>query len=219
MKKYHWAILPILAVLFFNCGGTRQTNQTIDQDGQIADQEVKIDSVLPCDHSGILTVNLDDENCGILLELPNGSYMQILELADQNFTFSSGDRVRVSFEVLNQIKSSCPKAMQAIRVTCMEEDWNISHQKSTECIKTIDAFSVEWMHKIIGQLDPQKITRYDFRNNQYAYLFEGSKGKILTDCFGGELCQERPGMKGNCEQIWPLLSNEYVILVVNNNEE
>lgn len=208
-------ILTLVVFSLMACKTNKNMTTTEPSSGEIEKYSVEVDSVLPCDHSARIVLDIENASCGLMLTLPNGMSVQPIELPDPEFTFSSGDKVRVSFVERDDFKSDCANSQGIVQVTCLEKDWNLSYDKGDECVKTIDAFSIPWMKRIIGELDPEKVTRYDFED-RLAYKFEGKKGQVVVDCFGQELCRQRPGEKPACEMIQSMMSNAYVILVINN---
>ena len=71
------------------------------------------------------------------------------------------------------------------------------------------------MNKVINEMDPERITKYDY-NNQYAYGFKNRKGEVIFNCTGTELCRFMASEEDRCAQIRMKLSNQQVILVINN---
>lgn len=56
------------------------------------------------------------------------------------------------------------------------------------CAWTLDPYRVPWMVQIIKQTDPDRITRYKYREGA-AYLFASSAGFWLFDGYGRFICQ------------------------------
>ncbi len=85
-------------------------------------------------------------------------------------------------------------------------------QERPICAWTTDVYAIPWMVQIIKQIDPYKITRFQYQSDG-AYSFESQKGHYLFDCTGNLICNEAKG-ELNC-LVNPALSDPYVILVRN----
>ena len=214
MNLYSLSIFT-LGLFMTACSVSKKASVTPLSNEEVEAYEVKKDSVLPCDHSANIAMDADAE-CGLLLSMPNGSFFQPVSFPVVDFIFEDGQNVRVSFLERKGIKSDCAKSHMMVELTCLEKDWTFSDAKSDDCEDTIDVFSVGWMKRMLHEVDVEKITKYDYRNEK-AYVFEGKKGTLMSDCYGNELCRTRPGEKRDCMEIYSQLSNGYVILVVNNN--
>ncbi len=214
MNLYGLSIFAF-GLLMTACSASKKAAITPLSNEEVESYEVKKDSKLPCDHSANIAMDADAD-CGLLLSMPNGMILQPVTFPDVDFIFEDGQNVRVSFLEMKSAESDCEKSQMMVELTCLEKDWTFNDAKSEDCEDTIDAFSVGWMKRMLHEVDVEKITKYDYRNEK-AYAFEGKKGTLLSDCYGNELCRIRPGEKQDCMDVYSQLSNGYVILVVNNN--
>lgn len=214
MNKHSLLILTFVLTISA-CHSSKKAAVEPMSNAEVESYEVKKDSTLPCDHSANIAMDAD-ANCGLLLSMPNGTILQPISFPDTDFIFEDGQNVRVSFLERKSVESDCDKAQIMVELTCLEKDWTFSDAKSDKCEDTIDAFSIGWMKRMLHEVDVEKITKYDYRNEK-AYVFEGKKGTLMSDCYGNELCRIRPGERQDCMEIYGQLSNGYVILVVNNN--
>jgi len=203
-----------LLVIAFSCSSSKSgVNVSPEKKDDMVEVETEVVSV-PCDHTAtILSFTQEDPNCAVLFELANGMMFQPILLPDPNFTFNHGDRVRISYDILDNYEKGCSKAMAMAQVTCLEKDYSFDHGKG-QCVNTIDVFSVPWMNDVLNKMNAGRVTKYDFEE-KYAYGFKSQSGEVIFDCHGTEICRSRPQEGDQCFAIRNKLTNQQVVLVIN----
>jgi hypothetical protein len=199
------AMLAALLLIFAHCKGSKTS---IPKD--VSDKKTESALRLECDFSATVMVD-EGEGCGLLLVLPNGLILQPTGELEDGQSFEDGDRVRISYKVIEDMATSCSKAIAMADITCLKK---IEGQSSGECANVRDPFDVEWMKQAVNTLDARKVTRYSYREKR-AYMFSGIQETVIYDCFGQELCRYGEGGMEDCMDVISELSNEFVILVVN----
>ncbi|MDX1686069.1 MAG: hypothetical protein R3275_12600 [Saprospiraceae bacterium] len=220
-KRLLVKLLPVFGVLglcMFTSCGVQKTSESRSMQEKEETQVVQVDSFLPCEHTAEIVLDLESEPCGLLLKMPNGILFKPQDLPNPDFAMATGQKVRVSFEILPDQVSNCEKAKDVVSITCLQETLNTDYTKSDTCVRTKDAFAINWMKTIINEIDARRVTRYDYRE-QLAYKFEGPDRVIFTDCYGNVLCRATTEIEDRCNPVQAEMSNGYVILVVNIEEK
>ena len=198
-------MLAALLLLFTQCKGSKTTvpeNTGADK--------VKSDVTLECDFNAVIKLD-DDLNCKVVLVLPNGLIIQPSAELPGEASFEDGEKVRVSYKIIEDMATTCNMAVAMADITCLVK---VNGSQKEDCANVRDPFDVEWMIKAVNVLDARKVSRYTYMERR-AYMFSGLSETVIYDCYGQELCRFRAAEEKACMEVISKLSNEFVILVVN----
>lgn len=205
--------IVIILCLSLGCNGSKKSQISQADMQRTAQAAVEQVDTLACRHEGIIVVS-EEKACGVLVKLPNALILQPLDFPEADFTFKDGQPIRLSYDIVEDMTTSCAQAFAAAHITCISNDLLLHGSESIECADVLDVFSVEWMKQAVNDMDARKITKAIFRE-QIVYFFEAPTANIIYDCYGKEICRMRPGQNDGCRDVRPYLENEHVLLVVN----
>ena len=199
------SMLATLLLLFTHCKGSKTSiprETAMEKEASVLQ--------LDCDFSGRIQIE-DAAECRLLIVLPNGLIIQPSDQYEGDETLEDGDKVRVSYRVLEDMSPTCTKAIAKADITCLVK---MKERQVKDCVNVRNPFDVEWMKNAVNDLDARKVTRYDLLEKK-AYLFEGLGESVVYDCYGQELCRFDEAGRDDCMEVVSKLANEFVILVVN----
>jgi len=158
--------------------------------------------------------------CQFILRTRDGK--QLVPIFDNSnpYAFQLGEDYLISYELLTDAVYGCTlESVQPVKIlTCViQENGKLDGTGGIKperqmCAWTTDVFAIPWMVQLIRQIDPYKITRFQYHSIG-AYYFESKRGHYLFDCSGNFMCQEAVGVV-NC-LLNQDLKDPYVILVRN----
>ena len=202
--------LLFLAVLICGCSAHKEAK---NEDKKVVEPAVLSTTVatIPCDHAASVRFTKYPE-CGMLFTLPNGTIYEAKRIPDPESGLAHGEKVRLSYNVIEDMSTDCQLAKGVIEVTCLILA-SEANEKGYTCHDIIDPYRVNWMKAIMQELNPIKVIKYDYREEK-AYAFETRENVAYYDCRGTELFRgERQDERGM--MVMSQFSNAYVILVVN----
>lgn len=192
----------VAAVWFAACSPTRSTSK----EGILADVRVEDQAWM--------------NGCRFILATSKGQLLLPVSLPGEGCDWGPQDRYRIRYEVLEDAVFGCtvPKVIPVRVLSCVRRSSGAPRGTGgikplpAVCAWTANPYQVPWMTKIIGQINPYRITRFAYPDGG-AYWFESSGGHYLLDCRGQMMCSG-----GATDQTClsdPRLTDAYVILVRN----
>ncbi|MBP6185056.1 MAG: hypothetical protein KA479_08930 [Saprospiraceae bacterium] len=179
-------------------------------------------NALPAGTSATVEVNQAAaySGCQCVLRTKDGRQFIPVSYSNASCTLQAGEVYSIRYEMRDEAVYGCTLkgALPIHLLACIKlENSNLKGTGGIKperpiCAWTTDVFAIPWMVQIIKQIDPDKITRFQYQSNG-AYSFESQKGHYLFDCFGNLICNEAKG-ELNC-LVNHALSDQYVILVRN----
>lgn len=135
--------------------------------------------------------------CNIILRTKEGQQFIPLQIDENSCVFQPEDVFKINFEYLTEPVYGCTLhsvlpirilGCSLIKAGLPDGTGGIKPEKQL-CTWTTDAYGIPWMAQVIGQLDPDRITRYRYYDGG-AYYFESLKGYYLFDCKGIQICYD-----------------------------
>jgi hypothetical protein len=166
---------------------------------------------VPCDHSASVRFTKHKE-CGMLFTFPNGMMYEAKRIPDPESGINHGEKVRLSYRVIEDMSTDCELAKGVIEVTCLMLESQIS-DRGYICHDVNDPYDVLWIKSVMKDMDPTRVIKYDYREEK-AYAFEKNGSVAYYDCRGTELYRGNQGEE-RAMIVLSQFSNAYVILVVN----
>ncbi len=87
--------------------------------------------------------------------------------------------------------SVCMAEDKIVEIVCLEivNQGRDPKPGKKKCVNTTTPKTVEWIKKLIEEHQPIQITKYPFRGDGWAYLFQTAQAKLLYTCQGTLVCE------------------------------
>jgi len=148
----------------------------------------------------VTVIKYEVDGCNLMLQKENGDKWLIFENKTGK-EYGEGDVLKIGYTVISDAMSSCMAEQASMALTCLEviKKGNVKKEETGRpmplpCTSSSNPMEIDWLKKIIEEQQPTRILRYGFRGAA-AYRVDHSKGILLFDCQGNELCQE---VEGDC---------------------
>jgi hypothetical protein len=132
--------------------------------------------------------------CRFVLELKDGIQVLPLEIADNDFLFSEGQKLKIGYKKLDGIVTACMSGGETVAITCIQEIAPGTGKYGTlidrPCEETQSPLSVNWMNKIIIRNKVTEVKKGLYQG-ETAYLFVSPISRILCDCRGTLICESQ----------------------------
>jgi hypothetical protein len=158
------------------------------------------------------------DGCRFLLELKNGHRLMPISIPDEEFLFSEGQVVQLSYEKQPDVFTACLTAADPVAITCIQQikpgsKPGVPLVKRT-CVDTRVPLSISWIKKLVLRNDVYEISRA-YKGTQAFYILSGKLHVQVFDCYGQLQCEYEPAdTKSTCarksaeyeslESIWAL---------------
>ena len=150
----------------------------------------------------------DLDGCDLLLVLPDGR--KLLPVNHEEMRLEDGQNVLISYIEEKDMASICMAEDAIVIVTCWQLEGRIPAKKECEDIR--DPFESSWLSRIMGEIDPVIIEKYNYRDG-FVYICKTSSYNYLYDCQGTLLCVYQAGEQQPCRSKTQELSDKREIWV------
>ncbi len=181
MKNVSCLLYLLFACFIFSCTSNKDASKVNTSDCQTL-ATVK-------DFTGL-------DGCGLMIVLDNGDKLIPNTISDANFELREGQRIKISYTELEDMMSSCMAEKAHIDITCIELIEGKPIVK--ECYDTTDLTVVPWMKEVVSSTKPNRVIKYNFRTDGWAYLFITDKKQLFYDCQGTLLCEHEGDEANPC---------------------
>ncbi len=197
MNKY-LIFSPVLTllILFLGCSGSKQIANTECTTAATVKDFSKLDG------------------CKFLFVLENGKKLFADNFKELGYTPKDGDRVRISYKILENYASICLAENNVVQITCLEMD-DSTPEPEKECAVVTNPTKAQWIREMELEFRPSQIIRYELED-YYAYHFMSKRQSLLFNCYGEKLCDVEGPKLTDCTAWNSKLKNPVVIWIVND---
>ncbi|WP_235299547.1 hypothetical protein [Portibacter marinus] len=197
----------LIFLLIYGCNTTKVLEATNELE----------DETTICNHRALLVDLTNNENCGFLFQLDDGTKLLPSEMPSVDIPFIDGSYVYIGYKKYDEVKtrtnSLCGQEDVVVEITCIREYEDEKAETSLtyeDCESVRNIAKTPWMKNLNAKLKPQKIYEYDY-DVGYLYLFNVNGVNYLYDCLGNQMCTTEDG--GDCLSLIETLGEGKVLQV------
>lgn len=175
---YKLFLLPLL--FLFNCKTTSPTVTTTPE---------KTDHT-KCTTDGYVKDFTGLDGCRLLVLVGDEKWL-ISRIPKGHSPLQDKQIIKFGYKDVVDGMSVCMAEDKIVEIVCLEIQSQGSDAKpdKKECVNSISPNQVEWMKQLIDNHQPLQITKYPFRGDGWAYLFQTNATKLLYTCQGDLVCE------------------------------
>lgn len=207
----HLFLITVLAIGLLACSGKKKLTQ---DNGDLVQEDQETESPgkpMPDFFEAVIVDKSDLDGCGLLFKMEDGSLLRPVSFPPKTPVLKAGMKVSFAYYTAKEMVSICMAEDESINVLQLVL---LNEGQQDPCIHISDPYDAKWMEKVITNMKPYSITRYDY-NDQYAYYFTGATKSLLYDCEGNLICEVPGKALNDCARQVNDLLNKEVIWVMN----
>lgn len=177
----------------------------------------KCEQETACNETVVALDMSDLDGCGMVLVTGDNKKLLPVNLGEYPITVSNGDKLSVSYTVLEDGMSICMAEDAMIKLTCLERI-EVSPER-LDCPKMKDPVDFSWSKKILGEIELRHIERFVTGDGDF-YMFRSYGDCRLYKCTGQLICTGTCDKNDECETYFASqnieVSDKRVIYVQDN---
>lgn len=135
-----------------------------------------------CTEKGVVKDFSGLDGCRLLIETENGEKLLPALIDDASFELQAGQEILFSYKEAPDQMSICMAEDKIVRISCIRLAGE-NRPAVPACLKLEKMEKANWLAALQNKHQPEKIIRYPYKTDGWAYLFTG-KEFYLYDCQG-----------------------------------
>lgn len=201
--------LLLLLMVLVACSSKKKI---VQDNADVAPEEVQSNNrPMPDFYEATVIDKSEIDGCGILFRMEDGRLLRPVSFPPMSPELKGGMSVSFAYYTAKEMVTICMAEDESINVVQLVL---LNDGKQDPCIHVSDPYDAVWMEKVISDITPYSITRYDYKD-QFVYYFTGAQRSFLYKC-NGELICDVPGKALNdCARRVNELPGKKIIWVMN----